>query len=242
MPNLERRAVLRGIALAVLAATGGTPRALADPTRLTLRVPAPSGVLTRLPGDGNRLALTVDDGTSTEVVAAFAEFCRDTGTRITFFPNGVYPSWTVNAPALRPMVDTGQIQLGNHTWSHPDITRLGTSGVADQIRRNADFLAKTYGVDGRPFFRPPYGRHTDLTDRVASDLGYHTITMWSDHVGDSRPIVAGDVISGATRAFRPQQIVLAHANQPAITHCYRQLADLIVARNLKTVTLKDIFT
>ena len=117
----------------------------------------PAGVLTRLPGDGNQMALTVDDGTSVPVVGAFAQFCQDTGTRLTFFVNGVNTSWSVNAPALRPMVDSGQIQMGNHTWSHPYLNRIGLSAVADQIRRNADFLTNTYGVNGTPFFRSPYG-------------------------------------------------------------------------------------
>ena len=40
-------------------------------------VPAPVGVLTRLPGDGNQLALTVDDGCSTADVAALGRFCAD---------------------------------------------------------------------------------------------------------------------------------------------------------------------
>lgn len=144
-------------------------------------------MITRLPGDGNRIALTIDDGTNTEVVAAWAEFCRDSGVRLTFFPNGVNPSWTVNAGLLRPMVDSGQIQLGNHTWSHPTLPRIGLPAVADQIRRNADFLRNTYGTDGTPYFRPPYGLHSPDTDRVAADQGYSTITMWSTTIGDSRP-------------------------------------------------------
>jgi peptidoglycan-N-acetylglucosamine deacetylase len=245
MPDMDRRTLLYAIAMGVLAASSTAPRAFADPIRSaspTARVPAPNGVLSRLPGDGNQLAFTVDDGTSVEVVAAFADFCRDTGTRITFFVNGANRSWTVNAPALRPMVDSGQIQLGNHTWSHPDITRIGTNAVADQIKRNADFLANTYGADGTPFFRPPYGRHTPDTDRVAADLGYHTITMWSGTIGDSRPITEGDLIANATKSFQPQQIVLAHANLPAITHSYGQLVDLIQSRNLQTVTLGDVFS
>jgi hypothetical protein len=35
----------------------------------------------------------------------------------------------------------------------------------------------------------------------------------------------------ATRSFQPQQIILAHANLPPITHCYGQLLDLIRSRN-----------
>jgi peptidoglycan-N-acetylglucosamine deacetylase len=240
MATMDRRAALAAIAAAVLAA--GVPAARADTTRGGVSASrAPAGLLTRLPGDGNQLALTVDDGTSTAVVAAFADFCHDTGTRMTFFVNGANSSWTANAPALRPMVDSGQIQLGNHTWSHPDITRIGPDAVADQIRRNADFLKNTYGVDGTPFFRPPYGRRTAGTDKVAADLGYTTITMWSATIGDSRPIDEAALIANARSSFQPQQIVLGHANLPPITHCYPQLVDIIASRNLQTVTLNDIF-
>jgi peptidoglycan/xylan/chitin deacetylase (PgdA/CDA1 family) len=204
-------------------------------------MPAPSGVLSRLPGDGNQMALTVDDGVSVPVVGAFAQFAYDTGTRLTFFVNGANPSWSVNAPALRPMVDSGQIQMANHTWSHPRLTSMGLAAVADQIRRNADFLKNTYGVDGTPFFRPPYGVHNAGIDRVAADQGYPTITMWSGDLLDSRPESQTALIANANKYFQPQQIVLTHANLPTITGCYSQLLDLIHSRNLQTVTLNDIF-
>src|SRR6202051_1469411 len=176
MQYMDRRTLRRARALGVLFAISRAPAAGAVRWKIPLgRVPAPAGVLTRLPGDGNQLALTVDDGASVPVVGAFAQFCRDTGTRLTFFVNGVNSSWSVNAPALRPMVDSGQIQMGNHTWSHPYLNRIGLSAVADQIRRNADFLNGTYGMNGAPFFRPPYGVHNADIDRVAADLGYTTL-------------------------------------------------------------------
>jgi peptidoglycan/xylan/chitin deacetylase (PgdA/CDA1 family) len=236
--------LMRAIALSVVAAAGTRALAHADSSYggpLSARVPAPQGVLTRLPGDGNQLALTVDDGTNTEVVAAYAAFCRDSGVRLTFFPNGVNKSWTANAPLLQPMVDSGQIQLGNHTWSHPRLTTLGLNAVADQIRRNADFLRDTYGVDGTPYFRPPFGAHTPDTDRVAADQGYSTITLWSGTVGDSRPVTEEQLVSFARQSFQPQQIILAHANLPPVTHTYTQLLDIIDSRGLQTVTLADVF-
>ncbi len=211
---------------------------LAAPTG---RVPPPTGVLSRLPGDGNLLALTVDDGASTDVVSAFAAFCRDSGTRLTFFVNGANASWSANAAALRPMVDSGQVQLGNHTWSHPYLTRISAAAVTDQIQRNKDFLQNTYGVDGTPYFRPPYGVHTAATDKIAADLGYPTITLWSATVGDSRVINEQQLTDDARQAFVGQQIVLAHANLPPITHTYPQLLDIIASRSLQTVTLNDVF-
>ena len=234
MQDIDRRTLLYGMAVAALAAASCSPLARSQ------KPAAPVGVLTRLPGNGNQLALTIDDGTSVAVVGAFAQFCQDSGTRLTFFVNGVNSSWSVNAPALRPMVDTGQIQMGNHTWSHPYLNRIGHSAVADQLSRNADFLKNTYGTDGTPYWRPPYGVHNADIDRVAGDLGYTTITLWSGDIGN--PVSdESSLIAAASKSFQPQQIVIGHANLPTVTHCFPQLLDLIHSRNLQTVTLNDVF-
>jgi peptidoglycan-N-acetylglucosamine deacetylase len=138
------------------------------------------------------------------------------------------------------MVDSGQIQMGNHTWSHPYLNRIGRSAVADQLSRNADFLKNTYGTDGTPYWRPPYGVHNADIDRVAADLGYTTITLWSGDIGNAVPNESR-LIAAASKSFQPQQIVIGHAKLPTVTHCFPQLLDLIHSRNLQTVTLNDVF-
>ena len=240
----DRRTMLCAIAAGVAAAIVRAPAAGGAPIRWKIPLgpmPAPAGVIARLPSGGNQIALTVDDGVSSPTVGAFAQFCRDSGTRLTFFVNGANSSWSDNAPALRPLVDSRQVQMANHTWSHPYLNRLALSAVDDQIRRNADFLRNTYGTDGTPYFRPPYGVHNGDIDKVAADQGYTTITMWSGDVGDSRPENEASLIANAGRSFQAQQIVLIHANMPTVTHCYAQLLDLIHSRNLQTVTLNDMF-
>src|SRR5271155_6111419 len=79
MRQIDRRTLLCGITIGVLAAASRSPAARGFPTERP-----PPGVLTRLPGNGNQLALTIDDGASAQVVGAFADFCRDSGTRLTF--------------------------------------------------------------------------------------------------------------------------------------------------------------
>ena len=160
MVDLTRRSFLGARAFGTVAVSSPITAADASPLPTpSARIPAPTGVLTRLPGDGPQLALTVDDGCSTADVAALGRFYADTGMRLTFFVNGVNKSWTDNTGLLQPMISSGQIQLGNHTWSHPDITRISPAALAEQIGRNADFQRNTYGVDGNSVLRPPYGRH-----------------------------------------------------------------------------------
>ncbi|MBV8863453.1 MAG: polysaccharide deacetylase family protein [Mycobacterium sp.] len=206
------------------------------------RVPLPGGgLLNKLPGDGNLLALTVDDGVNTDVVRLYTQFAKDTGVRLTYFVNGTYRSWTDNLALLRPLIESGQIQLGNHTWSHPNLTKLPVRRVAEQISRNDEFLRTTFGVDARPYLRPPYGRHNSTVDAVAAELGYTGITLWSGSLSDSTVVTEDYIVQMAQRAFAGQAIVIGHLNHLPVTHVYEQLRDLIRARNLRTVTLNDVF-
>jgi peptidoglycan/xylan/chitin deacetylase (PgdA/CDA1 family) len=200
----------------------------------------PRGVVSGLPGEGSSLALTIDDGTNSAVVAAFVALAARTGIRLTFFPNGRYRSWQDNAPALRPLVDSGQVTLGNHTWSHPDVTTLDDRALTEEIRRNKQFLWSTYGVQ-TPFFRPPYGAHNAHSDAVAADLGHPTIALWNGTLGDFTVISPAQLVAGARQWFTAQRIVIGHANHQPVTTVFGELLDLIAERNLHTVTLADVW-
>jgi peptidoglycan/xylan/chitin deacetylase (PgdA/CDA1 family) len=204
-------------------------------------VAAPTGVVQSLPGQGAALALTIDDGTNTEVVAAFTAFAAETGTRLTFFPNGRYRSWEENAQALRPLIESGQVAMGNHTWSHPDLTTLGDREVAEEIGRNREFLRSVLGVRDSPFFRPPFGARNERIDRIAADQGHPTVVMWDATLEDSRLLTAAELMAAARKWFAAQRIVVGHANHATVTTVYGDLLALIAERGLHTVTLADVW-
>jgi peptidoglycan/xylan/chitin deacetylase (PgdA/CDA1 family) len=257
-PELTRRRFLAALSVATVAgvglarcAVGGPPRNVASAgaaeppapfSPVAVRVPLPGGgALSSLPGQGNLLALTVDDGVNSDVVRLYTQFAKDTGVRLTYFVNGRYASWTDNLAALRPLVEAGQIQLGNHTWSHPDLTMVPKDRIADELRHNHQFLMTTYGVDARPYFRPPYGKHNAAVDAVAADLGYGMPTLWSGSLEDQNVVNDDYIVKMADRYFTAQTIVIGHLNHLPVTHVYGQLVDLIRERNLQTVTLNDVF-
>jgi peptidoglycan/xylan/chitin deacetylase (PgdA/CDA1 family) len=223
------------------AAAAPAGRVLPPPSSAArMRLPG-GGALMKLPGQGDLLALTVDDGVSSEVVRAYTQFAKDTGVRLTFFVNGTYDSWTDNLAVLRPLVESGQIQLGNHTWSHPDLTTQTKSQIAQQLTRNDEFLKKTYGFGAKPYWRPPYAKHNAAVDAVAADLGYTVPVLWSGSLSDSTLITEEYIVKMANQYFTPQAIVIGHLNHLPVTHVYPQLVEIIRARNLRTVTLNDVF-
>ncbi len=265
-PDLRRRSFLTMLAAATAAVLAGCVEATADPPAdpglpvappatpsppaapalapppPSARIPLPGGgTLSALPGNGDLLALTVDDGVNTEVVRAYTQFAADTGVRLTYFVNGTYSSWTDNVALVRPLVDSGQIQLGNHTWSHPDLTTLTKDRIEQELTRNDRFLNSTYGISAAPYYRPPYGKHNADVDAVAADLGYTVPTLWSGSLSDSTLITEDYIVAMANKYFTPQAIVIGHLNHLPITHVYPQLVDVIRSRNLRTVTLNDVF-
>ena len=264
--ELTRRRFLAGLAAATVAGVGlarlvvdPQPRSFAQapnapvptsgPTAPGLlaapaeaRIPLPGGgALSKIPGEGDLLALTVDDGVNSEVVRAYTQFAKDTGVRLTFFVNGVYDSWTENLGLLRPLVESGQIQLGNHTWSHPDMTTQTKSQISQQLTRNDEFLKKTYGIGAKPYWRPPYAKHNAVVDAVAGDLGYTIPVLWSGSLSDSTLITEEYIVKMADQYFTPQAIVIGHLNHLPVTHVYGELVDIIRSRSLRTVTLNDVF-
>src|SRR5579859_5681439 len=192
------QAVATSAASSATAIPTGTPSSVkANPTSGVPRVPtaqptvagteAPR-VISQLPDSArvaDKFALTVDDGVSTAVLEAYVDFVIASGIRVTFFVNGVYESWTVVRNKLAPLVESGQVQLGNHTWNHPSITGLSDAEITDQLVRNERFLSNTFGVTGRPYFRPPYGHHDTRTDNITDSLGYSRTVMWYGSLGDS---------------------------------------------------------
>jgi peptidoglycan/xylan/chitin deacetylase (PgdA/CDA1 family) len=200
-------------------------------------ISAPGG-----PGSTPQVALTIDDGYSPETVAGYVDFAERTGIPITFSPNGAYQhAWNPHAVRLRPLVEAGQIQIGNHTYSHEDMLGRGNAAIRADIERNEEWIERTFGITARPWFRPPFGKHSVRTDELAGELGYTRILMWEGSFGDSRLLTPRVWMEQARQWLTGGRIVLGHANHPTVTHVFDQLLALIELRRLEPVTLDTMF-
>jgi peptidoglycan/xylan/chitin deacetylase (PgdA/CDA1 family) len=220
----------------------------ASPTNLESSPAVTTGsavVVSRLP-EAARLAdyvaLTIDDGFDHETVAAYVQFATTTGIHLTFNPNGLYgPVWAPHADALRPLVEAGQVQIGNHTFGHKDVKRLSDSGIEQQLQDNEDWVQSTFGTTTRPWFRPPYGFHDERTDSVVAALGWTNVLLWNGSLGDSALLTPRVLMEQARKWLHPGSIMLGHANHPTVTHVYPQLVELLTERGLTPKTLTEAF-
>ncbi len=139
------------------------------------------------------------------------------------------------------MIESGQVQIGNHTFTHKDMVRATDAEVAHDISHNELWVQSTFGITSRPYLRPPYGAHDPRTDAIAGDLGFTQILMWNGTFGDSSLISPKTLVAQARRWLQPGSVFLGHANHPTITGLFDQITELIAARHLQPVTVDTMF-
>ena len=233
-------------------AVGSTPAPTAEsmvgsPTLIELGAipsprPGPATVIAHGPTDTSKIAITIDDGFCVPCATFYVNLAQASGIHLTLSPNGTYKRvWEPLASTIRSLVETGQVQIANHTYNHSSLVGLSDSAIRDQINRNEDWIQSTFGITSRPWFRPPYGNHTPHTDALAGELGFTRILMWNGSFGDSTPISTSEILALATKYMKPGSIILGHANYPTIESLWDQIQGILGERGLQPVTLDEMF-
>jgi len=226
------------------APTPAAPSATAQAT-IPPPVPGPSQVVWQGPPAAvaaRQVAITIDDGYCAECVQAYVALAENTGIHITFNPNGCYGAiWTPLAETLRPLIETGQVQIGNHTFNHWKLTSLTDAQVTAQLEQNEEWIQQTYGITARPWWRPPYGVYDARTIELAASIGFTNVLMWNGSYGDSTLLQPAVLLNLAMEYLRPGVIMLGHANHPTVTQLFPQIFEIISSRGLQLVTLDEMF-
>ena len=200
-----------------------------------------TGPQTGLPGEGKYIAWTVDDGADPEVVRAYAEFARRTGTRLTFFINCQYPAFRQHRDLLLPLVKSGQLQIANHTYSHAALTSLTDEQIVQELTRNDEEIRRLFGVSSKPYFRPPYGYYDARVLAAAASCGFTRPVLWFGSLADSSNISSAEVYAYAEKYALAQHIVIGHLNYRGVVSELDRIRALLDRRGLKTVTIRDYY-
>jgi len=232
-----------GLLLPAVGQLFGSP-AQAQVLDLTAAKPlAPKRIIFNLPkSPARRIAWTVDDGASLSSLRGFIDQMKQhPDFRLTFFVTSGYSPWRQVARQLAPLVESGQAQLANHTRTHPDLTHLTSAGIARELRDCQHFIQDNFGVNPKPFFRPPFGYYNDYVIRSAAGAGFYTPTMWYGTLGDSGHISSHRIYELGKAWMHDETVLISHANNTAVLSQIDHLRTLLRHRNLSTVTLDDVY-
>ncbi|MGG4447953.1 delta-lactam-biosynthetic de-N-acetylase [Brevibacillus sp. HB1.2] len=78
---------------------------------------------------------------------------------------------------LKRMAQEGHL-IGNHSWSHPDMTTVSNQKIKDELTKVRDAVQQVTGQANMRYLRPPRGIFSDRTLAVTKDMGY-TNVFWS---------------------------------------------------------------
>jgi peptidoglycan/xylan/chitin deacetylase (PgdA/CDA1 family) len=125
------------------------------------------------------IALTFDDGPDPFYTPQILAILEHYKIKATFFCIG----WKVeNYPDLVRQEQKAGNVVGNHTWSHPYLSRLSDPEIVSQLTSTSDAIYKVIGV--RPtFFRPPFGDFNGAVLTRVYHLGMITV-LWNDSPAD----------------------------------------------------------
>ena len=245
---MNRRQLLVALGLGAFSATtlGVNPVQAAEPSALndvgSRLIYKRGSILYRLPRSRRRrMAWTIDDGTNITMINDYVQLAKKHNLRLTFFVYSGMKGWKKLAPKIKPMVESGQIQIANHTARHPDLTRLSTHQIQKELWDCHQFILKHYGIDARPFYRPPYGAINRRVVKAAAAIGYTSPVMWSGTLADATRISTSGIWNNARRYIGNEVILLAHANNTQTAHIFGKILRRIRAKGLKLVTLNDAF-
>lgn len=151
------------------------------------------------------VALTFDDGPDPVYTPQILEFLKARRLKADFFLMGKharqYPE------IVRRMAEEGQ-EIGNHTYSHPDLLLKREYTVREEIEQCDRVIFDLLGV--KPLlFRPPYGLEPQKAARECNALG-HLAVDWNISPRDwARPGV-NKMLERILKRLAPGSIILLH--------------------------------
>lgn len=243
MSFLSRRRVLGQVAAALStsvfaapaivgrAAAQGRPAALPrDAAHLS------SPTVTRVATDRPRVALTFDDGPHPNLTPQLLDILAARNARATFYVIGRnaarYPQ------LLQRMAAEGH-EIGNHTYTHPNLYGHGEASLLSQIDRTAQVVAD---ATGRPpvTMRPPYGAiHSWQARALYERRGVPTI-LWSVDPQDWRRPGSWVVADRIIRGSHAGAVILSHDIHGPTIRAMPQTLEGLAARGFEMVQMSEL--
>ena len=155
--------------------------------------------------------LTFDAGYENRNTSPILDALKKHQVPAAFFVVGNFLS---SSPDLvKRMVQEGHI-VANHTYSHPDMSKISTREAFEkELRRTEELYREITGETMKKYYRPPQGKYSAANLEMARDMGYQTF-FWSlayvDWYQDDQP-TKEEAFEKLLGRIHPGAIVLLHS-------------------------------
>ncbi|WP_417413726.1 polysaccharide deacetylase family protein [Hominenteromicrobium sp.] len=164
-------------------------------------------------GDTNQkeIYITFDSGFENGNTERILDALKKHGVKATFFLVGNY--FETQPELVKRMAEEGHT-IGNHTYSHPDMSKIGDiQSFQTELQKNEALYRDILGSEMPKLYRPPQGKFCEENLKMAQQLGYSTV-FWSlayvDWYTDDQP-TPEQAFSKLLPRIHPGAVVLLHS-------------------------------
>ena len=164
-------------------------------------------------GDTNKkeIYITFDAGFENGNTERILDALKKHGVKATFFLVGNY--FETQPELVKRMAEEGHT-IGNHTYSHPDMSKIGDiQSFQTELQKNEALYRDVLGSEMPKLYRPPQGKFCEENLKMAQQLGYSTV-FWSlayvDWYTDDQP-TPEQAFSKLLPRIHPGAVVLLHS-------------------------------
>jgi len=159
----------------------------------------------RLSTGGRRIALTFDDGPHPVLTPVILDLLDRYHAKATFMLVGkqaeTYPE------LVRLIVERGH-ELGNHSYSHRNLTRLSQLEIERELVMTRQVIRRACG-EFVTLFRPPGGHYNACVRQAAQITGFTTV-FWNENIGSYKGRPADEICQSMLTKIGHSNIILLH--------------------------------
>ena len=184
--------------------------------------------------------LTFDAGYENGYTPAILDTLKKHNVKAAFFVVGNYIE--TSPDLVKRMVAEGHI-VGNHTYHHPDMSKISAmEDFKKEITSLEALYKETTGQEMEKFYRPPQGKYSESNLKQAQELGYKTV-FWSlayvDWYVDQQPSKE-EAFSKLLPRIHPGAVVLLHSTSKTNAEILDELLCKWEAEGYTFGTLHDL--
>ncbi|TKC18704.1 polysaccharide deacetylase family protein [Robertmurraya kyonggiensis] len=212
--------------------------------RLVFTEVSPSIHLTDLPPSpiykGNpekqMVSLIINVAWGNEYLSPMLATLKKNHVRATFFLEG---RWVKNNPELAKIIVAAGHEVGNHSYTHPDMKRLSGAMLRQEISKTNEVIKATTGKVPT-LLAPPSGSMRDEVVSIAAEYDLRTI-MWSVDTIDWQKPTPEVLIQRVVTKVHPGAIVLMHPTA-STEKALDQLIKEIKGKNFELDTVSELIS
>ncbi len=180
------------------------------------------------------VALTINVAWGNEYLSSILTTLKKHQVHATFFIEG---RWAKENPELVKMIADGGHELGNHSYSHPNMKTLNSDRIRNELKKTNDIIKAA--TDKTPtLFAPPSGSFRDEVVEIAHEMNMETI-MWTVDTIDWRNPTPHTLLNRVTKQLHNGAIILAHPTK-ATDLALDQLLEEIKKRGYRIGTVTNL--